>query len=231
MTMKQMIVALLLTSAMSITAHSQNGVDQKLPDQFPPLPYAYNALEPYIDATTMELHYSKHHQGYYDKFKAAIKGTEWEQKSLKELFANAGKLEAPIRNNSGGYYNHVFFWDSMTGQKTTMNADLKKAITDAFGSEEQFKAEFTKAALSVFGSGWAWLIIDDSGKLQIITTPNQDNPYMDIAPKKGTPLLTLDVWEHAYYLKYQNKRAAYVEAFWNVANWQAVSKRLADATN
>lgn len=225
--MKQILFALLAALSISLEANSQNIVDEKLPAQFPSLPYAYNALEPYIDATTMELHYSKHHHGYYDKFKAAIKGTEWEQKSLKEIFANAGKLEASIRNNSGGYYNHVFFWDNMTGQKTTMSDGLKKAITDAFGSEEQFKADFTKAALSVFGSGWAWLVLDDSGKLQIITTPNQDNPYMDISAKKGTPLLTLDVWEHAYYLKYQNKRAAYVEAFWNVVNWETVSDRLA----
>jgi Fe-Mn family superoxide dismutase len=216
-------LAILVLAVANTTA--QNAIDQKLPDQFPALPYAYNALEPYIDAATMEVHYSKHHQTYYDKFKAAIKGTDLEQQSLKAIFAGVGKASPAVRNHGGGYYNHLLFWENMTPEKQQLPEPLNAAIIAKFGSTDNFKAEFGKAALGVFGSGWAWLILDANKQLAIVTTPNQDNPLMDIAPVKGTPLLALDVWEHAYYLKYQNKRPDYVAAFWNVVNWTVVGER------
>lgn len=187
-----------------------------------PLPYASNALEPHFDQTTMEIHHGRHHNTYVTNLNNAIAGTENEGKSLEELVANAGKLGGPIRNNGGGHWNHTFFWNILSPNGGgTPTGSLGAAIEAKFGSLDNFKAEFKKAALGRFGSGWAWLIVDGNGDIAIASTPNQDNPLMDIAEAKGTPVIGLDVWEHAYYLKYQNKRPDYVDAFWNVLSWEA----------
>ena len=196
---------------------------------FPELGYAYNALEPYIDAQTMELHYSKHHKGYYNNFMAAAEGTEMLKTPMEKIFANISKHSSTIRNNGGGYYNHSLFWENMTSAKNDMPSKLKTAIEKDLGSVDAFKETFGKAAKTRFGSGWAWLSVDKKGKLFVSSTPNQDNPLMDDVEEKGTPLLCLDVWEHAYYLKYQNKRADYVDNFWNIVNWDVVNKRLSAA--
>ncbi len=191
-----------------------------------PLPYAHEALEPHIDALTMHIHHGKHHQAYVDNLNKAIAGTAHETKSIEELVANAGSISAPVRNNGGGHWNHTFFWASMApnaGGNPT--GQLAEAMNTAFGSFDAFKEKFNQAGLTRFGSGWAWLIIKD-GKLEITSTPNQDNPLMDVAEVKGTPILGADVWEHAYYLKYQNKRADYLAAFWNVVNWAVVEERM-----
>jgi superoxide dismutase, Fe-Mn family len=190
-----------------------------------PLPYAYEALEPHIDTETMHIHHDKHHQAYVDNVNKAIAGTEHENKTIEELVANAGAISPAVRNNGGGHWNHTFFWDSLqnnNGAKPSGN--LATAIDAAFGSFDAFKEKFNAAGTTRFGSGWAWLIIQDS-KLAVSSTPNQDNPLMDVAEVKGTPILGCDVWEHAYYLKYQNKRPAYLEAFWNVVNWSKVAER------
>jgi superoxide dismutase, Fe-Mn family len=197
--------------------------------EFPPLPYAYNALEPYIDARTMEIHYDKHHRTYYTNFMTAIKGTPLEGKPLNEIFASMSKQTDTIRNNSGGYYNHLFFWKNLASGTNGPSSELSAAITQTFGSLDKLKELFNNAAKARFGSGWAWLYLGSDKKLAIASSPNQDNPLMDISPVKGTPLLTLDVWEHAYYLKYQNKRADYAEAFWNIINWDEVSRRYQEA--
>ena len=192
---------------------------------FPSLPYAYDALEPHIDAMTMEIHHTKHHKTYFDRFMAAVKGSDNENRSFGELISNISKLPAGVRNNGGGYLNHDLFWRIMKknggGQP---EGNLNKAITDAFGSFEKFKEMFSDAAANRFGSGWAWLIVDSSKNLKVTSTPNQDSPLMDIAEVKGTPILALDVWEHAYYLKYQNRRPEHINAFWNVINWEEVEK-------
>jgi len=190
-----------------------------------PLPYAHNALEPHIDAKTMEIHHGKHHQAYVDNLNKAINGTPNENKSLEELVAAAGSISPAVRNNGGGHWNHRFFWDSLSatggGEPT---GDLANAINSAFGSFDEFKTKFVAAGIARFGSGWVWLIKKD-GKLDISSTPNQDNPLMDVAETKGTPILGVDVWEHAYYLKYQNKRPDYLAAIWNVINWTKVAER------
>lgn len=190
----------------------------------PSLPYAHDALEPHIDKQTMEIHHGKHHQAYVDNLNKAIAGTENENKSLEELVASAGKISPAVRNNGGGHWNHSFFWKVLGpnagGEPTGKLAD---AIKSTFGSFEEFKEKFANAGATRFGSGWAWLIVKD-GKLEISSTPNQDNPLMDVAEVKGTPVLGIDVWEHAYYLKYQNRRPEYLKAFWNVVNWDAVNK-------
>lgn len=195
----------------------------------PDLPYAHNALAPNIDEQTMQIHHGKHHQGYVNKLNKAIEGTDLADKSLEELLKVAS-TNAGVRNNGGGHYNHSLFWTVMSptggGQPTGALAD---AITAAFGSFDDFKAAFSKAAATRFGSGWAWLGVAD-GKLVVTSTPNQDNPLMDVAETPCTPILGLDVWEHAYYLNYQNKRGDYVGAFFNVIDWDAVAKRYADAT-
>jgi len=193
--------------------------------EFPELPYAYDALEPYIDKMTMEIHYDRHHRGYFTKFVAEVKGTDLESKSFKELFAGVSKLSAGVRNNGGGFYNHTLFWNNLSPVKSEPSAELLKAIDSSFGSFEKFRELFTNAANTRFGSGWAWLVKKADGKLDVTSTPNQDNPLMDVAPVQGSPLLGLDVWEHAYYLKYQNKRPDYVSAFWNLVNWKEVSSR------
>jgi Fe-Mn family superoxide dismutase len=192
---------------------------------FPELPYAFNALEPYIDAQTMELHYTKHHKAYYNNFIAAIKGTPAADMDLKELFANVSKQSMAVRNNGGGFYNHTLFWENMTSGKTAPSAKLDAALVKDFGSVDNFKKEFADAAKKHFGSGWAWLVKGNDGKLFVTDTLNQDNPLMDVAEKRGTPLLCLDVWEHAYYLHYQNRRPEYVDNFWNIVNWDTVSNR------
>jgi superoxide dismutase, Fe-Mn family len=192
----------------------------------PALPYAHDALEPYIDKATMEIHHGKHHQAYVDNLNKAIAGTEHENKSLEELIASAGTISPAVRNNGGGHWNHTFFWESLApGNGEGPEGSMSEAINSAFGSIDSLKEKFNQAGMTRFGSGWAWLISRD-GKLEITSTPNQDNPLMDVAEVKGTPILGCDVWEHAYYLKYQNKRADYLAAFWNVVNWSKVAERL-----
>lgn len=222
-----LIVVLFLTGfPVLVSGQSDIALSTKAIDSvFPELPYAYNALEPVIDSKTMEIHYSKHHKAYYNNFLASIKGTPTAELKLKSLFAEISKQPAVVRNNGGGYYNHMLFWENMSPTKSTPSAALQAAIEKDFGSMDMFKTEFATAAKKQFGSGWAWLIVGGDGKLAVSSTANQDNPLMDVADKKGTPLLCLDVWEHAYYLKYQNLRADYVDNFWNVVNWDAVSKR------
>jgi Fe-Mn family superoxide dismutase len=190
-----------------------------------PLPYAHDALEPHIDTQTMQIHHGKHHQAYVDNLNKAIAGTEHENKTIEALIAQAGSIGMAVRNNGGGHWNHTFFWESMApnaGGNPTGN--LAAAIDAAFGSLDAFKEKFQQAGMTRFGSGWAWLIVRD-GKLEICSTPNQDNPLMDVAEVKGTPVLGADVWEHAYYLKYQNRRADYLGAFWNVVNWEVIASR------
>ncbi|MBS1745039.1 MAG: superoxide dismutase [Bacteroidetes bacterium] len=189
----------------------------------PPLPYAYNALEPHIDEQTMKIHHDKHHQGYVDNLNKAIAGTDNENKTLEELLANAGKLPAGVRNNAGGHWNHSFFWEILSANGGAPSGSLADAIQSAFGSLDELKAKFNAAGASRFGSGWAWLIVKD-GKLEVTSTPNQDNPLMDVAETKGTPIFGADVWEHAYYLKYQNKRGDYLSAIWNIINWKKVQE-------
>lgn len=190
-----------------------------------PLPYAYEALEPHIDKQTMQIHHDKHHQAYVDNLNKAIAGTDNENKSIEELVKNAGSISPAVRNNGGGHWNHDFFWNSLAANAGgTPTGKLGDAITSAFGSFDAFKEKFNNAGLTRFGSGWAWLIVKD-GKLEVSSTPNQDNPLMEIADVKGMPVLGADVWEHAYYLKYQNKRADYLAAFWNVVNWSKVAER------
>ena len=194
-----------------------------------PLPYAYDALEPHIDKETMTIHHDRHHQAYVDNVNKAIAGTENENKTIEELVKNAGSISPAVRNNGGGHWNHTFFWDSLkVNNGAAATGALGDAITAAFGSFDAFKEKFNAAGTTRFGSGWAWLIVKD-GKLEVSSTPNQDNPLMDVADVKGTPILACDVWEHAYYLKYQNKRPAYLEAFWNVVNWDVVAERFSKA--
>jgi superoxide dismutase, Fe-Mn family len=193
---------------------------------FPPLPYAFNALEPTIDQMTMEIHYERHHRGYFNNFVNAVKGTEMESMSLEQIFANMSKYPAGIRNNGGGHYNHILFWAVMSPYGGGEPAGkLAQGIAATFGSFEKFKEEFETAARTRFGSGWAWLSVDNEGKLFVSSTANQDNPLMEVVEKQGTPILGLDVWEHAYYLKYQNLRGDYISNFWNVVNWEEVSRR------
>ncbi len=191
----------------------------------PALPYAHDALEPHIDTQTMQIHHGKHHQAYVDNLNKAIAGTEHENKSLDELIEAAGSISPAVRNNGGGHWNHTFFWNSLAPNAGgSPSGKLADAINEAFGSFDAFKEKFAAAGMTRFGSGWAWLIIKKDGKLDVSSTPNQDNPMMDVAETKGVPLLGCDVWEHAYYLKYQNKRADYLAAFWNVVNWDKVAE-------
>lgn len=191
----------------------------------PALPYAPDALEPHIDTTTMQIHHGKHHQAYVDNLNKAITGTPHENKSLEELVAQAGSISPAVRNNGGGHWNHSFFWESLSPKGGAPAGALLDAINKAFGSLDGLKEKMNNAGMTRFGSGWAWLIKDAGGNLAVSSTPNQDNPLMDVAEVKGTPLLGVDVWEHAYYLKYQNKRADYLAAFWNVVNWDKVASR------
>ena len=193
----------------------------------PALPYASNALEPHIDTRTMEIHHGKHHQAYVTNLNAAIENTEWADKSIVDLLVNVSKLSPAIRNNGGGHYNHTMFWQIMgPGKGGVPTGIIGEAINGTFGSFDSFKEALSKAAMTRFGSGWAWLSKSSDGKLFISSTPNQDNPLMDVAEAKGTPILGVDVWEHAYYLHYQNRRADYLAAFFNVVDWDAVAARL-----
>ncbi len=200
--------------------------------QFPELPYAFNALEPHIDAMTMEIHYTKHHKTYFDKFVAAIKETEMNGAPLEEIFTHVSKLPTPVRNHGGGLYNHTLFWESMApnagGAPTGKLAD---AINVKYGSFEEFKAKFNDAAANRFGSGWAWLSVKADNSLCVCSSANQDNPLMDTSDCPATPILGLDVWEHAYYLKFQNRRPDYISAFWNVVNWEVVQARYESILN
>ena len=190
------------------------------------LPYAYNALEPFVDAQTMEIHYSKHHAAYIKNLNAALVGTAAEKLSLNEIFAKVSTLSPAVRNNAGGHFNHELFWSVLTPEKSTkMSTELENAINDTFGSLDKLKEKLNAAGASRFGSGWAWLVVTREGKLVVTSTANQDNPLMDVAEVKGTPIFGIDVWEHAYYLKYQNKRADYLSALWNVVNWTEISNR------
>jgi len=217
----QIMIIIMTTSAAAVNAQQASG-----PFQLTPLPYAYNALEPYIDAQTMEIHHSRHLAAYVSNLNAAIKGTEAEKMTLQEIMANTKKFDMKVRNNAGGVYNHDLYFATLSskgsGQPT---GDLAAAIDAAFGSFDNMKTQLNNAGLTRFGSGWAWLYVTPEGKLAICSTPNQDNPLMDIAEFKGTPVFAIDVWEHAYYLKYQNKRAEYLNAIWNVVNWEEVSRR------
>jgi Fe-Mn family superoxide dismutase len=225
MIMKKLQLFVIAIFALLFLASVSVANNHKTEHKFPELEYTYDALEPYVDAQTMELHYNKHHKGYYTRFLNAIEGTELANKSLSELFAKVSTLSEAVRNNGGGYYNHNLFWENMTPETTALKGILLSEINKQFGSVQQFKDEFANAASTVFGSGWAWLVLQPDGKLAITSTPNQDNPLMDVANIKGTPLLALDVWEHAYYLKYQNRRGDYIGNFWNVVNWDVVSER------
>ena len=192
----------------------------------PALPYAYDALEPHIDTLTMQIHHGKHHQAYVDNLNKALAGTDGENKSIEEIMANISSYPMAVRNNGGGHYNHSLFWSVMgpnAGGAPT--GELADAINSAFGSYDALVEKMSTAGVTRFGSGWSWLLVKD-GKLEVTSTPNQDNPLMDIAEVKGTPILGIDVWEHAYYLKYQNKRADYLAAFWNVINWSKVEERM-----
>jgi Fe-Mn family superoxide dismutase len=194
--------------------------------QFPELPYAFNALEPHIDAMTMEIHYTKHHKTYFDKFVAAIKDTASNGASLEEIFANVSKLPMAVRNHGGGFYNHTMFWESMSSKGGgTPTGKLADAINAEYGSFEEFKTKFNDAAANRFGSGWAWLCVKADKSLCVCSSANQDNPLMDISDCPATPILGLDVWEHAYYLKFQNRRPEYITAFWNVVNWKVIQAR------
>ncbi|EGR4189671.1 superoxide dismutase [Vibrio cholerae] len=200
-----------------------------MPHLFPDLPYAYDALEPYIDAKTMEVHYSKHHRTYYDKFLSAIKGTEHEDRPLSEIFARVSTLPAAVRNHGGGYYNHIVYWNCMKPNGGgEPQGELAAEIERQFGSFAQFKEAFSQAAVNTFGSGFVWLIVQQ-GQLSITSTSNQDNPLMDVVAVRGEPILALDVWEHAYYIRYQNRRPEYIDAWWNVVDWEAVSENYAIA--
>ncbi|ULH15731.1 superoxide dismutase [Mn] [Deinococcus sp. KNUC1210] len=206
-----------------------------MPFTLPKLPYAYDALEPHIDTRTMEIHHTKHHQTYIDNANKALEGTEWADKSAEEIVSALDSLPADkknvLRNNAGGHFNHSLFWTVLGGQGGSQpSGELSSAIDEAFGSFDAFKEKFEDAAKTRFGSGWAWLVVKD-GKLSVVSTANQDSPLMGdaVAGVSGTPILGVDVWEHAYYLNYQNKRPDYLKAFWNVVNWDEVSRRYAEA--
>lgn len=216
--MKKVFLTTLLLAGTLVSVLAQHNL--------PALPYAYDALEPYIDKQTMEIHHDKHHAAYINNLNAAIKGTDLEKIALEELIKNISKYTPAVRNNAGGHWNHTMFWEVLVShdKSGTPNEKLMAAFTKEFGSFEKFKELFNEAGTKRFGSGWVWLIVKD-GKLVITSTANQDNPLMDVSEVKGTPILCLDVWEHAYYLKYQNKRVDYIKAFWDVINWAEVSKR------
>jgi Fe-Mn family superoxide dismutase len=225
MLLRQLIGTLLLglTASLSLAANFT----------LAPLPYPSDALEPAIDQATMELHHGKHHQAYVNGLNAALEALpEAKDLSLEQLLARISQLPVAVRNNAGGHWNHTFFWESMApvNKVGAMSSELKQAIEKQFGSVDEFKAQFRQAGLSRFGSGWVWLLLDAQGKLVITSTPNQDNPLMDIAEVRGTPLLGNDVWEHAYYLQYNNRRADYLDAWWQVVDWSVISRRYQAAT-
>lgn len=207
----------------------ENNAAQEGGFTLPALPYGYSALAPHIDARTMEIHHSRHHQGYVNNLNNALKDSGDSDKSIESILKSVSSYSTAVRNNGGGHYNHSLFWEVMSPDGGgEPSGDLLSAINSTFGSFSKFREEFSSAASTRFGSGWAWLIVQD-GKLRVTSTPNQDNPLMDIAEQRGTPVLGLDVWEHAYYLKYQNNRGEYISAFWEVVNWDAVADRLKKA--
>ncbi len=227
---KVFLLTLFTVLTISLSAENNNTISiNKMKDfnkfEFPQLPYSYDGLEPFIDKLTVEIHYSKHQKAYFDNFVNAVKGTELEDKSITDIFSNISKYPVAVRNNGGGFYNHVLYWENMKVNGGKPSAKLLAAINKAFSSFDELKKLFSDAGKTRFGSGWAWLSVDKEGNLFVSSTPNQDNPLMDVVDKKGTPILAMDVWEHAYYLKYQNKRPDYIEAFWNVINWDVVSER------
>ena len=198
--------------------------------ELPELGYAYDALEPHIDARTMEIHHSKHHAGYTNKLNAAIEGSDLAEKSIEDILLNLNMNDSAVRNNGGGFYNHSLFWSVMNPEdRGYLSGELKEAIEAEFGSKDEFINAFSKAAATQFGSGWAWLCVHKGGKVEVCSTPNQDNPLMPNVSCSGTPILGLDVWEHAYYLNYQNRRPDYIEAFFNVINWNEVERRYSAA--
>lgn len=222
------ILTTCLTLVLAASAALAQEADSAL--VFEPLPYAYDALEPYIDAQTMEIHYDRHHRAYFNNVVKAVASTDLEGQPLEALFARMGDLPAAVRNNGGGHWNHTLFWKVLSPDGGGIpEGELGEAIEAAFGSFDEFKTRFGQAAATRFGSGWAWLSVAADGSLFISSTPNQDNPLMDVVEPRGTPILGLDVWEHAYYLKYQNLRGSYIEAFWSVVNWPEVAARYAAA--
>jgi len=207
------------------TTQANNTISPNMAYTLPELPYAFDALEPHIDARTMEIHHGKHHAAYVANLNKALEGHEAAAHSLEDLMRTIGSLPVAVRNNGGGHFNHSLFWQILSPSGSQPTGELAEAISAAFGTFDAFKEQFAAAAATRFGSGWAWLIVNAEGKLQITSTPNQDNPLMDVAEVKGTPILGLDVWEHAYYLNYQNRRPDYVTAWWNVVNWEEVARR------
>jgi len=228
--MKKTSIYLVMIFIMTTTTGALNAQQNKGSFELSKLNYDYKALEPHIDAMTMEIHHTRHHAAYVNNLNAAIAGTTAENMRLEEIMANISKFDMKVRNNGGGHYNHDLFWSVLSpnggGEPT---GELAEAIVDAFGSSDELKALMNTAAMNRFGSGWAWLYVKSDGKLAVCSTANQDNPMMDIAEHKGIPILGIDVWEHAYYLKYQNKRGDYLGAIWNVVDWDAVAKRYAAA--
>ncbi|RAJ04257.1 Fe-Mn family superoxide dismutase [Chitinophaga skermanii] len=220
------VAALANPSGLLAGNKSTLSIADKAPFTLPALPYGFDALEPNFDKMTMEIHHDKHHAAYVKNLNDALNGTTWASLSLAEILAKVSAKEPAIRNNAGGHYNHSLFWTILSPKKTTPSSKLSAAINSTFGSFDAFQSKFNDAAKTVFGSGWAWLYVDGNKKLNISKTPNQDNPLMTgLVSETGTPILGLDVWEHAYYLKYQNRRPDYITAFWNVINWDEVSKR------
>ncbi len=218
-----------LTDFTFAAVSNEAGLIEMAPFKQAPLPYGFADLEPSIDKMTMEIHYGKHHAGYVKNLNAAVEGTPYAKKSLEDILKSVSKAPTAIRNNGGGHWNHSFFWEIMAPAKGgAPKGAVADAINGQFGSLEKLQEEFNKAAGTRFGSGWAWLVVN-KGKLTVTSTPNQDNPLMDVAEVKGTPILGIDVWEHAYYLHYQNKRADYVKAFWDVVNWDKVAAHLKKA--
>lgn len=213
------------------TACESVAQDATAPFEQNKLPYAYDALEPHIDAETMEIHYSKHHAGYVSKLNAALKESGKEDQSLKDILGNVSQMNDAVRNNAGGHYNHDLFWSVLSPDGGEPSEELKQAINDSFGSMDKMKSQMNDAASTRFGSGWAWLYVTSAGQLAITSTPNQDNPMMDVVQERGIPIFGIDVWEHAYYLKYQNKRGDYLSAIWKVVNWEEVSRRYDSAKN
>lgn len=220
-----------IVTSQGLAASENNIVSWKAPFTLPELPYETGSLAPSIDKKTMEIHYGKHHAGYVTKLNIALKDSPLASKKLEEILANVSAAEPALRNNAGGHYNHSLFWSILSPEKTAHSQKMTAAIEESFGSFEAFQTQLNDAAKSQFGSGWAWLIVKKDGKLAVTSTPNQDNPLMEkLVKETGTPILALDIWEHAYYLNYQNKRADYVSAFWNVINWNEVEKRYEAAT-
>ena len=228
------IISLLIFTALPLLASAQNNnglsnnkknISMKAINtlEFPQLPYSTDALEPFIDQQTVEIHYGKHQKAYFDNFLAAVKGTDAEKLTILEVFKNISKYPAAVKNNGGGFYNHVIYWESIKPNSGKPSAKLAEAINKKFGSLDELKKQFTDAGKTRFGSGWAWLSVDDKGELFVSSTANQESPLMDVAEKQGTPILAMDVWEHAYYLKYQNRRPDYIESFWQIINWDVVS--------